>query len=1117
VSAESPQDKRELLLRLLRERAAKGASSEAKAAVPAPGKLAPLPRIPRTDAMELSFGQERTWVLEQVRPDSHNNILVRFGLQGRLQPEALRRSLEAILERHEVLRATFPVVDGRPVQRISPPERLTIPTLDLSGLSEASRGEENRRAIAAEGRSQFDLAVGPLVRSLLIRFGEEEHYLIVCMHHIVSDGWSVDLLCQELAAFYAAFAAGEPPKLPDLPVQYVDFAHWQRRALAGTVLQSQREYWKKKLAGPLPALELPFDRPPSGSRSFDGVMHKFTMEVSLHSALRELSRREGVTLYTTLLAALNSLLCRYSSQDDVAVGTFVAGRTRIEVERLMGFFINTLVLRSDYSGNPTFREALRRTREVVLEAQANSDFPFDALVAELRPDRDPNRSPFFDVIFNLQSFAFDSGIASADVRISTLSSVEYFAVADSLTVFGYDIKGRQLDIVIVYNPDLFDPATIVRFEKHFTTLLAGIVADPDRRLAELPLLGLDERARLIELGRGPRSSFPLDHGYAHYFEEQARRTPDTLAVVDDDSRLTYRELDSRANRIAHALLEQGIEPGEPVAMCCRRSSTLLSWIIGAFKAGAAYMPLDARYPSGRHAAMLRQSRARLVLVADDQRESIAAAVRDLAPDSSPRILAASELTGGMDLACDPTRRGASSALAYIIFTSGSTGTPKGAMVAHRAMLNHFWTKIRVLELGPADVVAQTAPIGFDISLWQFLAVLLAGGCVRVASETVVQEPEQLFETVDREGVTILQAVPSFLRAFLDGYQGRELEAPDFTRLRSLLLVGEALAPDLVRRWLKAWPRVPLVNGYGPSECADEATRQVFQHPAEDLEVTVPIGRPIDNVRVHILDRNADLLPQGVPGELCIAGAGVGLGYLNDPERTSAAFVRDPFGEPGARLYRTGDRARIRADGVIEFLGRLDFQVKIRGHRIELGEIESVLQRHAAVRQAVVHPWETSAGPRLAAYIVPADPTTPPSSERLRAHLAESLPSYMTPEDFVVLAELPLNPNGKVNRRALPTPATAGTTREFVAPRTEIEAVVAKVWSAVLNEPRVGVHDNFFDIGGHSLLAAQAAARLRKDLQIDLSVRAFFEKQTLADLAHYLQLEKERVPREEFVL
>ena len=1094
----SPQAKRELLARLLRERAARGARAEKSDADTV--RLRP---IPRTDAMELSFVQERIWALEQVRPEARNNILLRFGLQGPLDVEVLRRTIEAIVARHEVLRTTIPTVDGQPVQRIASPGPWPLPVVDLSRLDKSVRDAEERGAAIAEANFVFDLAAGPLLRSLLLRLNAQDYILLLSMHHIVSDGWSVDLMFQELAKFYEAFATGQPVPLAPLPIQYADFAHWQRRWLTGAPRARLLEYWKKQLAGPPPMLDLPFDRAPSASRRFEGASRRFEVDPAVLEKLRELSRSEGVTLYTTLLTAIKALLGRYASQDDITVGTVVAGRTRIELEPMMGCFVNTLALRSDFSGDPTFRTALHRTRDVVLQAQAHAELPFDMLVAEMRPERDLARGQFFEVLFNMQSFDFDNSLSCAGLRISGLSTLEYFSVADTLTFFGYD-RRKQLDFAIVYSPELFDASTIARLESHFTRLLAGIVRDPDQRLSALPLMSPEEERDVIALGEGRRVAFAVEHGYAHYFGEQMKRTPHALAVMDDDSRLTYAELNERANAVARLLIAQGIGAGEPVGMCSERNTTLLTWILGAFKAGAAYMPLDARYPPARHAAMLRQSRARLVLCQDRLAAEIATAIRELPSESRPRVLTASEMSA-------PSAKSESASvsvsagpqdLAYILFTSGSTGTPKGAMVSHAAMLNHFWAKLQTIPLGAQDVVAQLAPIGFDISLWQFLAVLLAGGVVRIAPETAVEEPERFFDLLRQEPVTVAQVVPSFLRAFLDGAPSGQR----FARLRALLLVGEALPPELARRWFERWPEVPLTNGYGPSECADEATRQVLTRPPGEGELSVPIGRAIDNVHIHILDRAGGLLPQGIPGELCIAGAGVGLGYLNDPERTASSFVKDPFDAASARMYRTGDRAKMRADGVVEFLGRLDFQMKIRGHRLEAGEIEAVLERHPSIRQAIVQLSPSPSGDRLAAYVVPADPLKVPTTDELRAHAGAMLPSYMVPEAFVTLATLPLNANGKVNRRALPA-LTAAAAPMYVAPRTPMETAVAQAWSTLLKQPRIGVHDNFFELGGHSLLAAQAAARMRVELGVEISVRVLFEKQTVAELARHLESEK----------
>lgn len=1091
--------KRELLARLLRERAARAPA--AAGASPAPV----LRRIGRDGALQLSFGQERIWVLEQLQPDSlFYNILLRLGLTGPVDVEVLRRSIEAVVARHEVLRARFPEVDGAPVQYIDPPGRWPMPIVDLRAYAGEAQQAAERRETVEEARTPFDLSTGPLLRTRLLRLADDRYTLVITIHHIISDGWSIDLFFQELTMFYGALVAQRVPDIADLPVQYPDFAAWQREWLTGAALETRRAYWARKLAGPLPTLELPLDRPRSTAPSFEGIAHEIAIDPRVEQGLRELSRREGVTLYTTLLTALKALLHRYSGQDDIVVGTLVAGRMRAEIEKVMGFFVNTLALRSDLSGDPPFREALRRMRDTVKEAHANADYPFERLVADLRPERDLSRSPFFQVVFNMLSYQFGSEVTAGAVRISPLPTLDFHAVTDGLTLFGFD-RHNRLDFTLVYSPRLFNADTIERLSAHFQTLLAGVVDNPDARLSSLPLMNAAERERLLRLSRGPVEEFPAAECFPSYFEEQVRKTPDAIAVVDDSGSLTYAELNKRANRVARVLVAAGAEVSQPVGVCSERNALLLTWVLGIFKAGAAYLPLDPRYPADRHVDILRQSRARVVLVADELAPQLRQRLQDVfAANEIPKLVPACSVDIEQGEASNLPARARPQDLAYIIFTSGSTGRPKGAMVPHRAMLNHFWSKIRGLEITAADALVQSAPLGFDISVWQLLTALLAGGRVRIAPDAVTHEPARLFAMVRRENLTILEVVPSVLRSFLEELPPDHPVASggSFGALRWLVLGGEALAPDLCRRWLTRWPQTPMINGYGPSECADDATRQIVRTPPAQDCSTISIGRPIHNVRTHILDRSFGVLPLGVAGELCIGGTSVGLGYLNDPERSDAAFIADPFGTAPARIYRTGDRARMRADGTIEFLGRIDFQVKIRGHRIELGEIEAVLARHPSVRQTVVVAWRSPTGDRLAAYIVPHESDASLSAEDLRAHAGRTLPAYMVPDAFVMLSALPLSPNGKIDRKALPAPVLTAPL-EYVAPRDATEEAVAHIWAEVLRVERAGVHDNFFELGGHSLLATQVAARLRASFHVDLPVRALFERQTVGELAAYV--------------
>ena len=915
------------------------------------------------------------------------------------------------------------------------------------------------------------------------------------MHHIASDGWSLNLMLRELTAFYAAFASGVPAALPDLPVQYADFADWQRRWLTDDTLQAQRGYWLDRLGGTLPVLDLPADRPRPAVRTFDGAARTSPVDPRVLEGLRELSRREGVTLFATLLAAFKTLLLRYTGQSDLIVGAPVAGRVRREVESLVGFFVNTLVLRTDLDGDPTFREAMRRVRDTVIGAQAHPDLPFERLVEELQPERDLTRSPLFEVLFNMLSFGFGDEIRAAGLSLRPLPSLELLSTTDGLTLYGLEARDR-LELCLVYSPELFDVETVVRLEGHLHALLAGIVANPDGRLSTLPLLPDGERHRLLIEWNATDVPFPLTETFARQFEAQAARTPEAIAGVDDDGALTYQELDRRADRLARQLVAAGMGGDRVVALLADRSLEFLTWILAVFKAGAAYLPLDPRHPATRHATILSGSSTALVLVSEAYVAELEAALAEMAAGARPAVLrpdATAEDAKGFERAGDPAD------LAYVIYTSGSTGVPKGAMVEQVGMLNHLHAKIRDLGLTAADTVAQTASQCFDISVWQFLAPLLVGGRVRIVADEVAHDPPRLLDLLDRDGVTVVEVVPSVLASAFQDDTERPL--PRLGDLRWLIVTGEAAPPALCRRWLGAYPRTALMNGYGPTECSDDVTHHVMTEPPPADATQVPIGRPIANMRVYVLDRALAPTPIGVPGELCVGGIGVGRGYLGDPARTAEVFVADPFAQrPHARLYRTGDLARWRADGTLEFLGRLDHQVKVRGFRIELGEIEAVLARHPAVREVVAVARDVRGERRLIAYVAAADET---ALGDLRGFAARSLPDYMVPETVVVLPALPLTPNGKVDRRALPEPALPARPLASVLPRTPVEDVIASIWAQVLGLERVGIHENFFQLGGHSLLATRVVSRLREAFGLDVPVRTMFEAPTVAGLAAYV--------------
>jgi amino acid adenylation domain-containing protein len=1112
----SAEAKRELLARLLRERAEQRQQGATGPGHTRPGAEAGAPDLRPLvrdgSDLPLSFGQERVWFIEQLHPGSPvYNLLMRVGLSGRLDIAALRRAIEALVTRHESLRTTFPTVDGRPVQRVGVPGPWTLPVEDLRALPPDARDAEERRRSAAEGRAPFDLATGPLLRTTLFRLTDTEHILSIAVHHIVSDGWSLNLMLRELAALYTASVSGAPPAVPALPVQYADFASWQRQWLTGDLLDEQRRYWLQRLGGTLPVLDLPTDRPRPAVRAFDGVARTSMVDPRVLEGLRELSRRDGVTLFVTLLTAFKTLLLRYTGQHDVIVGAPVAGRVRREIESLVGFFVNTLVLRTDLGGDPTFREAMHRVRDTVIGAHAHPDLPFEKLVEELEPERDLTRNPLFQVLFNMLSFGFGDEIRAPGLGVRALPSLELLSTTDGLTLYGLEARD-SLHLCVVYSPELFDVDTVQRLERHIHTLLAGIVADPDCRLSALPLLPAAERHRLLVEWNATDAALPLDETYTRQFESQVSRTADAVAAVSDEGSLTYRELDVRAGRLARHLVAAGVGRDRVVALLAERSLDLLTWILAVFKAGGAYLPLDPRHPAARHAAILSGSSAVLVLVADEHVAVLDAALAEMDALARPATLRAAEARALPDPGPGPAADGSVDDLAYVIYTSGSTGVPKGAMVEQVGMVNHLHAKIRDLGLTEADTVAQTASQCFDISVWQFLASLLVGGRVRIVSDDVAHDPVRLLDLVNREGISVLEVVPSVLAIAFPGDADVPVATPALPDLRWLIVTGEAAPPALCRRWLSTYPHTALMNGYGPTECSDDVTHHVITEPPPEDATQVPIGRPIANMRVYVVDRSLVPMPIGVPGELCVGGIGVGRGYLGDAARTAEVFVADPFTDrPNARLYRTGDLARWRADGTLEFLGRLDHQVKVRGFRIELGEIEASLARHPAVREVVVVAREDRRGdPRLVAYVASPDG---PSPLELRAFVARWLPEYMVPETVVVLAALPLTANGKIDRRALPEPELPARPSASAGPRTPAEELVADVWAGLLGLERVEIHENFFELGGHSLLATQVASRLREIFEVDVPVRWIFEAPTVAGLAARVEAGRLSAPAE----
>jgi len=1055
-----------------------------------------IPQKRDTNAFPLSFAQRRLWFLDQLEPNSPlYNIASAVRLTGALNVTALEQSLNQIVRRHESLRTTFVAKDGHPVQVIAPELTVPLPVVDLHSLSEAEREAEALQLAIEEAQRPFDLAKGPLLRTTLLRLDEEDHILLLTMHHIISDGWSMGVFVREMGALYEALSQGRPSPLPELPIQYVDFAQWQRKWLQGEELERQLAYWKEQLAGLPPLLELPTDRPRPAVQRYQGAHHSFALSKSLSQALESLSQEEGATLFMTLLAAFQTLLYRYTGQEDICVGTPIANRTRAEIEGLIGFFVNTLVLRTDLSGDPSFRELLRRVREVALGAYAHQDLPFEMLVDELQPARDMSHSPLFQVMFVLQN----APVQALELSELTLSPVETEnGIAKFDLTLMMEERPEGLQGTVEYNTDLFDAATIERMVGHFQTLLEGIVADPDRPISTLPLLTTAEREQLLVGWNDTEAEYPGDKCVHQWFEAQVEQTPEAIAVAfGEEEQLTYGELNRRANQLAHYLQKLGVGPETLVGLCVDRSPEMVIGLLGVLKAGGAYLPLDPTYPQERLAFMLEDAGISIILTQSHLLDRLGVQRKDVKRNPQSAI-GNRQFTICLDtdwevIAREPDTNPVSAVtpdnLAYVIYTSGSTGRPKGTLLQHRGLSNFAHAYIRRLSLGPGSRLLQFASFSFDASLAEIFTTLLSGATLRLARRDILMSVSDLHRLLREGEITIAILPPSILSV---------LPTEGLSALQTLISAGESCSREIAESWA---PGRRLFNGYGPTEATIGPTLYPIESVPEGV-ASVPIGRPITNTQVYLLDAHLQPVPVGVSGELYIGGVGLARGYLNRPELTAERFIPNPFSdEPGARLYRTGDLARYLPDGNIEFLGRIDHQVKVRGFRIELGEIEAVLRQHPHLQAAVVLAREDTPGDkRLVAYVVPREEPAPTISE-LRRFLKETLPEYMVPSAFVYLDALPLTPNGKVDRRALPAPDQTRPELEsaYVAPRTREEKILADIWAQVLGVEQVGVHDNFFELGGDSILSIQVIARANQ-AGLQLTPRQLFQAPTVAGLA-----------------
>nr|AEU11003.1 NpnC [Nostoc sp. 152] len=1044
-------------------------------------ELSAPPILPRVDNAEIasSYSQQRLWFLDQLQPNSaFYNIPGALRLSGTLEIAALEQSFHEIIQRHQALRTNFITVDGQATPIIQTEANWTISIVDLQHLSTTEQEIASQQLTQQQALLPFDLATEALIRATLVVLSDTEHLLFVCMHHIVSDGWSMGVFVQELTTLYNSYSQGQPSPLTPLPIQYADFAIWQRQWLQGDVLQSQLSYWEKQLASAPTFLPLPTDRPRPAVQTFAGAYQEFSLSVNLTQKLTKLSQEQGVTLFMTLLAAYGTLLYRYTGVEDILVGSPIANRDRSETEELIGFFVNTLVLRTDISGNPSFNELLPRIREMALGAYAHQDLPFEMLVEALQPERDLSHTPLFQVMFTLQNAPI-STVELTGLNISPLP-IESATAKFDLTL-AMENTANGLIGAWEYNTDLFDSSTIERITGHFVTLLEAIVTNPQERISQLPMLTTSEQQQLLVEWNNTQVDYSHDLCIHELFESQVKRTPNAVAVVFQEQQLTYQQLNSRANQLAHYLRSLGVRAEVLVGICVERSLEMLIGLLGILKAGGAYLPLDPEYPIERLTFMLEDAQVSVLLTQQHLVEKL--------PPNQAQLVCIDEvwqeiLQNKQD---NLTKVVTPFNLANVIYTSGSTGKPKGVMVEHRGLCNLAQAQIQTFSLHSDSRILQFASFSFDASIWEVLMAFGSGATLYLGTKDSLMPGTPLIDRLTNDGITHITLPPSALLV---------LPEDELPALQTIIVAGEACAVELMQQWST---RRNFFNAYGPTEASVCAT--VAKCTPNDQKVS--IGRPIANTQIYILDQHLQPVPIGVPGELHIGGAGLARGYLNRPELTQEKFIPNPFNN--SKLYKTGDLARYLPDGNIEYLGRIDNQVKIRGFRIELGEIETILNQHQNIQTScVIAHIDNSGDKRLIAYIVP-QPQATPTIDQLRSHIKTQLPEYMIPSAIIILESLPLTPNGKIDRRALPAPEfQSQPTEKFVAPRTPVEEILALTWTQILRIEIIGIHDNFFELGGHSLLATQLISRIRSNLQIELPLRSLFAAPTIAQLAQNIQ-------------
>ncbi len=1063
----------------------------------------PIPRIPRDQPLALSFAQQRLWFLNQLEPDNSSyNMPTAIRIQGKLDLEVLKKTFSEIICRHEILRTTYREDDETPLQIIPPATDWPLEIEPISAPANSSEADFLKTLCQAEASKLFDLEQGPIMRTRLLQIAADDYVLLIIVHHIASDGWSMGILVGEIVALYKAFCenslANSP--LPKPGVQYADYSAWQLKQLSGENLERQLGYWRQQLQA-VPILQLPSDYQRSAILGNQGGCINFTLNQALTQALKSLSKQQDATLFMTLLAAFSTLLHRFSQQDDFAIGIPVANRSHSSLDTLVGCFVNTLALRSDLSDNPSFLEVLSRTKTTCKEGFNHQDIPFERVVDELGLSRDMSHSPVFQVMFTLQNaptdqhvhlpglelelIEFETGTAQFELKLAVLESE------------------NNLQAAIEYNSSLFSQASIERLIRYFQTLLAHITANPAQAICQIPLISDEEKNRLLstkdEAWNATEVLYPQQADALHHlFEQQASRTPDATAISYQQQQLSYQQLNEKANQLAHYLQAQGVGPDTLVGVAMERSLEMSVALLGILKAGGAYVPFDPSFPNDRLAFMLTDTQVQIVLT-----QSYLS--KELPFDNINKIFLDSLSSENSDSTLWSTQPSSNlpgnlqeDNLFNVIFTSGSTGKPKGVMVPHRGIINRLLWMQESYPLNAKDIVLQKTPYSFDVSVWELFWPLIVGAQIEFAKPDGHKDPTYLKEIIQNKGITTLHFVPSMLGVFL---QTEDIE--DCGTIKRIFCSGEALQLEHERRFFECFAHTELHNLYGPTEASVDVS--YFACSANSQYRSVPIGKPVSNTQLHILDENLQPVPIGIAGELYIGGTQLARGYLNRIELTEKTFIANPYhssGHPSPRLYKTGDLARYLPDGNIDYIGRVDFQVKVRGLRIELGEIETVLHQQADICETVIITKELSQdNVQIIAYFVANNQDKPPEAELLREHLRQHLPEYMLPNIFICLEEIPLSANGKVNRKALPTPElTDQVSTEYIAPRNDIEQQLVVIWSDILNVEKIGIHDNFFELGGHSLLATRVASRIKKYFEVELKLRELFDATTVATLA-----------------